>query len=1497
MPEVVDELKLFLTNLAKGSESVDAKDLLSAGIADKSVIQNIEAKLGGSPWNVERLIELGIDTIQSGHENGDYNEEDNQEDNEKDNQDEEEHELEQRQDSSDDLISDLGSARVVRRQFGPPVDAESYGGGGEQSGAQPGDGSSEDSYDFTANQAASHTDDHNGSQTVQRCEHQGETPMKEADFFHTNITLKSCSSIAEEVKKQAQQSCINLHPVVKEFICLLVFLFARIREEGGRAGTSRGDNADQSDDQNADVSSDGSGGKKCNGGGRGRRCNMVRGGRTGPSRYALLPKGSTAEYEEHPPDVYPGKRKKIRKIKYLNRSGQECASICKEICWKEDQRGEDPSSNSNGTNGESDEEEGNFPFSGYSNGEPSSGAHYRNEQSSLKSPNTCNRRCHHGEDMQSVLFTLNRKEDDKYQYNDKDRYQYSMDDIEQALEKGNVNRVCEKIYKHMKRVSQMKNDQMTQKNIDLITSLLYLTYTHLGLSLLRSREVFLKLCHLRKQFQKYKEKSKQLKRELEKKVKTYYQKIKSSEECTEECERLKASYEEVKKDNDKLKRYDFILHRLRMKVHLLEADKVLLAKRKEELELVVRRKGAYFVGSRQGAEVKATKEKVTQKEVTTARITKLVPKRPPERSGLIQYPFQSDKDGDPLPDGTRKSEDNIGEEQQAVNHIVEISPADQHAGEKLIFPRKSESTKESETKKSACHMVEKSIQTMEEIQFWGHRISRSHSLCRGKEETGECNPGGLTDLGGGPPCWEEMTDVMGSAAWENRRRKGMTSKKGRPSDRKDTERKHTSPFVRDILRTCGRTALVHVESTHLVRCLQLRPPLCLPPFMRHGGDKAVLERFHFGEAAQFEKNPNRGCFPAGVEAALKVGLPKQVVTPLWRKTIIENLCGYMVRSHLSGGTPASHVRLLNQLADVYWRFSLYDEGVDEIEVVGANSIRRGVRSFRDFLDRLSFETSRILSHLLSQQESIAQSWEAFISSFCCHFFRGENELLLTCHEGMCAEGDDSSVSALSLKGGSEDRVGGILSDDYLFRDHSLGNQIFYPNGTITEANTSEGLNYFGLFPPVGVYVRGVTHHWASTPHTQRGGAFPWNEMDQRAETHTNRKDSPLEGADQLTLHRGSPVKDIYPNHERLTKFYVDTKTHVMYVTVDGTLGEGQLTGRSPNEHREWESHPQMGSIAKQAVHHTCQCSPQQSNNPSRKVLPLVWESPLRMKKKGRGVGRARRRGVINQGGWRRQLSNVGNTGGMIHSGVRNPIEDDTTEQQSIQMLRPCSSTKSDVTWNRGAGAVVNLGREAWFTIRGGNKRFCYPNGRGESSHGRISTHDGGPRDRSNINHVSDLIAKGHRYGVRDGKKKFLLVGWRKRVKACHRVLRGTSRGGTRKMEKGYLNEWGNRNRSCELIRKNRMWIVAISLFLLLIVLIDSYLFGGSILLSLLYCVCLAMLLTVSMIKQLIHMMHVPFSEKILSQDWLDFLCVYFIRMVNHFHRGWYESGEGVPRPS
>ncbi|EAA21211.1 hypothetical protein [Plasmodium yoelii yoelii] len=58
MPKVIEELKLFLTNLSKGSDIVDTSDLLSSGVADESVILDIKAKLGDSPWNIQKLIDV-----------------------------------------------------------------------------------------------------------------------------------------------------------------------------------------------------------------------------------------------------------------------------------------------------------------------------------------------------------------------------------------------------------------------------------------------------------------------------------------------------------------------------------------------------------------------------------------------------------------------------------------------------------------------------------------------------------------------------------------------------------------------------------------------------------------------------------------------------------------------------------------------------------------------------------------------------------------------------------------------------------------------------------------------------------------------------------------------------------------------------------------------------------------------------------------------------------------------------------------------------------------------------------------------------------------------------------------------------------------------------------------------------------------------------------------------------------------------------------------------
>ncbi|ETW59020.1 hypothetical protein PFBG_05267 [Plasmodium falciparum 7G8] len=58
MSRIIDELKLFLTNLSKGSDTVDTNDLMDSGIADKTVILNIKEKLGDSPWNVQNLINV-----------------------------------------------------------------------------------------------------------------------------------------------------------------------------------------------------------------------------------------------------------------------------------------------------------------------------------------------------------------------------------------------------------------------------------------------------------------------------------------------------------------------------------------------------------------------------------------------------------------------------------------------------------------------------------------------------------------------------------------------------------------------------------------------------------------------------------------------------------------------------------------------------------------------------------------------------------------------------------------------------------------------------------------------------------------------------------------------------------------------------------------------------------------------------------------------------------------------------------------------------------------------------------------------------------------------------------------------------------------------------------------------------------------------------------------------------------------------------------------------
>ncbi|KEG03102.1 hypothetical protein YYE_02033 [Plasmodium vinckei vinckei] len=196
MPKVIEELKLFLTNLSKGSDTVDTSDLLSSGVADESVILNIKEKLGNSPWNIQKLIDLGIGIIEEKgkKENYEKNYEEHYEESYEENYESEEgkeNELEHEHYSSDDLISEVEKMSIC-------------------------DSDMEYQKKLTEKEEIKYIN---------------ESSREYGDPIDDNLKFISYEHAEEMLKLMIQDSYINIHPIAKEFILLITFVFNCIRKE------------------------------------------------------------------------------------------------------------------------------------------------------------------------------------------------------------------------------------------------------------------------------------------------------------------------------------------------------------------------------------------------------------------------------------------------------------------------------------------------------------------------------------------------------------------------------------------------------------------------------------------------------------------------------------------------------------------------------------------------------------------------------------------------------------------------------------------------------------------------------------------------------------------------------------------------------------------------------------------------------------------------------------------------------------------------------------------------------------------------------------------------------------------------------------------------------------------------------------------------------------------------------------------------------------------
>ncbi|CRG95747.1 conserved Plasmodium membrane protein, unknown function [Plasmodium gallinaceum] len=472
MSKVVDELKLFLTNLSRGSDTVDANDLLNSGIADKSVILNIKEKLGESPWNIQNLIDLGIDIIQKDNEN----------------------ELELKHDSSDNIISEIENEIESDVERDVESDVES-------------DIESDD------------------------------------DFYIKNLKFGKCENIEETLKVMIHENVINLHPIIKEFISLLVFLFSCIR----RSSKNSLENTN-----------------------------------------TFFEKITNKEFiNDEITDKNLFKNENKTKIKYTNKNCENVDTFHKNTCSKNNVLNDDISYN--------------ILIESF----------YENSISNkygcdVKDNLNFNENLYY-KDVYSIFLSLN----EKY------RYEYNIDDIEQAFSVDNLNKVCESLYKYLHKIRKMKNDHLIKKGINIVIVLLYLTYVYFGIYFLKTKNLYIKLYCIDKEFKDYKIKSEAIKNNLNKKIEELLNQLKISEKYSEEYEKFKEKYNEIKKENEKLKNTNIIIQKLKRKINLIETEKLMIIKKKEELEFIIKQKNLL---------IESNKIKKNEKEIKKSEVkkTKLV---------------------------------------------------------------------------------------------------------------------------------------------------------------------------------------------------------------------------------------------------------------------------------------------------------------------------------------------------------------------------------------------------------------------------------------------------------------------------------------------------------------------------------------------------------------------------------------------------------------------------------------------------------------------------------------------------------------------------------------------------------------------------------------------------------------------------------------------------------------------------------------------------------
>ncbi|VTZ66544.1 conserved Plasmodium protein, unknown function [Plasmodium chabaudi chabaudi] len=549
MPKVIEELKLFLTNLSKGSDTVDTSDLLSSGVADESVILNIKEKLGDSPWNIQKLIDLGIGIIEEKEERYGENYETDEG---------QENELEHEHYSSDDLISEVERISICDSDM-------------EYQKKSP---------------------------EKEEIKYINESSREYVNPIDDNLKFISYEHAEEMLKMMIQDSYINIHPIAKEFIFLITFVFNCIRKECCKSSSINFEQNMMSKKKNINMHNN----------------------------------------DEQKNNVKKNMNKKKNFIKFMNKLGKQNNIFFKKKKKSPEKKKikinaisnrnygnahlKEDAMSKNGNYNDNDSRT-NFMKYIYNN---SRNNNYQSELSKLNTFTSYNSEAQpqEADSIRKGIFDINvtshmdntnkgnnyehaSSNDNNYDNNkwkhdkclkdgtflsllESEKCEYNVDDIEHAFSQENMNKVCEILYKHLNKVRKMDNDELAKKSINIIMILFYLTNRYFGIYFLKTINMYVDLYYINKQFKEYKNKNENIKNNLSNKINKYLEQLKISEQHVEEFENFKLNYTELKKENEKLKNGNNIIQKLKKKINIIDNEKLMVIKENEKLELIIKKK-------------------------------------------------------------------------------------------------------------------------------------------------------------------------------------------------------------------------------------------------------------------------------------------------------------------------------------------------------------------------------------------------------------------------------------------------------------------------------------------------------------------------------------------------------------------------------------------------------------------------------------------------------------------------------------------------------------------------------------------------------------------------------------------------------------------------------------------------------------------------------------------------------------------------------------------